>query len=116
MYATLTAILSGFLFVYLDFFCVVCHLIYERWSLDTVYCPAEDAPGDADFHLCKICLCLAVGLLIALCITQREAQNCRVVQQSTLSNKGILIQCLMRIMAMTLCGLHVCVFMFYLSK
>lgn len=38
VYATLTAILSGFLFVYLDFFCVVCHLIFESglWTLCTV--------------------------------------------------------------------------------
>lgn len=28
--------------------------------LDTVYCPAEDGPGGADFHLCKICPCCSL--------------------------------------------------------
>lgn len=60
--------------------CVHMSPYYERAAspcfLDWTLCPAEDGPGGADF---LSMLYLAVRFLIALCITQREAQSSRVV-------------------------------------
>lgn len=81
-----------------------------------MYCPAEEVQIFIFLRFVYVVACSKVADYFVHHTEGSTEQQGSLFMVHLLSNKGILIQCIMRIVAVVLCRLHVRVFMFYLSE